>query len=204
MGRVFPNRTWGSSLVVFALQFVACSTAAGGGTNGGVSSTDVTVWTAWGGQELKAFESVLKPFHNQTGINVHLSTVRDVSQLAINVVAGTALPDIASVPTTIDKLQSWVSKGVMKPVETALGDQFQAYMQNTVPSLTTDPTGATTNLQIGLVNGKHYRLFIKTQVVGFFRYDPKAHSGPAPATWNDRVAIDPSKYDAITSGSVNG
>ena len=42
MGRVFPNRTWGSSLVVFALLFVACSTAGGGGTNGGASSTDVT------------------------------------------------------------------------------------------------------------------------------------------------------------------
>jgi len=41
------------------------------------SATDVTVWTAWGGNELKAFQDVLKPFTAKTGIKVHISTVRD-------------------------------------------------------------------------------------------------------------------------------
>jgi alpha-glucoside transport system substrate-binding protein len=187
----------------------ACGGGGGGGTSGGASSTDVTVWTAWGGQELKAFQDVLKPFHDQTGITVHLSTVRDASQLAINVDAGTTLPDIG-LPPTIDKVQSWVSKGVMKPVEDALGDQFQAYVTNTVPSLTTSSSG-NTNLQIYLVNGKHYGLFVKTQVKGLFWYNTKVFTGQAPKTWNDLLAVSPSQYSAsklfctgLESGAASG
>ena len=37
-------------------------------------------------------------------------------QVAINVEAGTTLPDIG-LPPTVDKVQDWASKGVMKPVE---------------------------------------------------------------------------------------
>src|SRR5438309_9620718 len=70
------------------LLLLACST--GGGNNQTASSTDVTVWSAWGGNELKAYQDVLKPFESSTGIKVHLTTVRDANQLAINVDAGTS------------------------------------------------------------------------------------------------------------------
>ncbi|HKW69645.1 MAG TPA: hypothetical protein VJP81_03605, partial [Candidatus Dormibacteraeota bacterium] len=107
---------------------IAC-TSGGGGGGGGASSTDVTVWSAWGGNELKAYQDVLKPFQDSTGIKVHLTTVRDANQLAINVDAGTSLPDIAPGPS-VDKVKDWVSKGVMKPIETALGDKFSDYTAN--------------------------------------------------------------------------
>src|ERR1700675_3420751 len=112
------------ALVVVA----ACGGSSSGG--GGAGSPDVTVWTAWGGNELKAYQDVLKPFEAQTGIKVHLTTVRDANQVGINVDAGTPLPGIANGPS-VDKVKDWVSKGVMKPIESALGSDFSAYISNT-------------------------------------------------------------------------
>ncbi len=186
---------------------VACG---GSSTSGGASSTDVTVWTAWGGAELKAFQDVLKPFHDRTGINVHLTTVRDANQLAINVDAGTSLPDIAPGPT-VDKVKDWVSKGVMKPIETALGSSFSDYMTNTYQALTTPPGGSGDDLYIGVVGGKHYELMVKTQVKGLFWFNKKVFTGTAPTSFSDLLAIDPSKYGAkslfcagLESGDASG
>ena len=176
------------------LLIAACSTGGSSGTTG-ASSTDVTVWSAWGGQELKAFQDVLKPFHDSTGINVHLTTVRDANQLAINVDAGTSLPDIAPGPS-VDKVKDWVSKGVMKPMETALGSDFSSYVSNTYPALTTAPGGASDDLYIGIVGGKHYELMVKTQVKGLIWYNKKAFTGTPPKTFDDMVSINPSQYGA--------
>src|SRR5713226_3533178 len=170
------------------LLAAACSS--GGNTTQGASSTDVTVWTAWGGSELKAFQDVLKPFHDQTGINVHLTTVRDANQLSINVDAGTSLPDIAPGPS-VDKVKDWVGKSVMKPVETALGSDFSAYIANTYPALTTPPSGQSDDLYIGVVGGKHYELMVKTQVKGLFWYNKKVFTATAPKTFDDLLAIQP-------------
>ncbi|HEV2036154.1 MAG TPA: extracellular solute-binding protein [Candidatus Dormibacteraeota bacterium] len=187
-----------SRAITLGLGALLVLAACGGGsssTSGGAGSTDVTVWSAWGGAELKAFQDVLKPFHDQTGITVHLTTVRDASQLAINVDAGTSLPDIANGPT-VDKVKDWVSKGVMKSVETALGDQFNAYISNTYPALTTPPAGQSDDLYIGVVGGKHYEMMVKTQVKGLIWYNKKVYTGTAPKTFDDLLAINPSQYGA--------
>jgi alpha-glucoside transport system substrate-binding protein len=168
-----------------AVMLVAC----GGGTSGGGggSSTDVTVWSAWGGQELKAFQDVLKPFEQKEGIKVHLTTVRDANQLAINVDAGTSLPDIAPGPS-VDKVKDWIDKGVMKPIETALGDKFSDYIANTYPALT---TASGDNLYIAVVGGKHYELMVKTQVKGLIWYNKKVFTAAPPKTFDDLLAIQP-------------
>src|SRR2546426_1285477 len=189
------------------LLLLACST--GGGNNQTASSTDVTVWSAWGGNELKAYQDVLKPFESSTGIKVHLTTVRDANQLAINVDAGTSLPDIAPGPS-VDKVKDWVSKGVMKPVETALGDKFNDYIANTYPALTT-ASGGSKDLYIAIVSGKHYELMVKTQVKGLFWYNKKVFTGTAPKTFDEMLAINPSQYGAqklfcvgLESGGASG
>ena len=174
------------------LLLIACSS--GGGNNQTASSTDVTVWSAWGGNELKAYQDVLKPFESSTGIKVHLTTVRDANQLAINVDAGTSLPDIAPGPS-VDKVKAWVDKGTLKSVETALGDKFGDYIANTYPALTTT-SGSSDNLYIGIVGGKHYELMVKTQVKGLFWYNKKVFTGTAPKTFDELLAISPSQYGA--------
>lgn len=213
MAEVLARRS--SRVVALGLgaMFLLAACGGGGGTSGGgASSTDVTVWTAWGGGELKAFQDVLKPFEQSSGIHVHLTTNRDSNnQIANGVAAGTDLPDVAPGPTDPVVVKDYVDKKVLKPMETALGDQFQAYISNTYPALTTPPGGATDDPYIGVIGGKHYELMVKTQVKGLLWYNKKVYTGDAPKTFDDLLAIDPSKYNAkkvfcagFESGAASG
>ena len=200
------------ALSLGALLLVAACSTGGSSSNQSASSTDVTVWTAWGGAELKAFRDVLAPFQSSTGIKVHLTTNRDsTNQIANGIAAGTDLPDVAPGPTDPVQVKSWVSKGAIKPIETALGDQFSAYKDNTYPALTTAPGGASDDVYIGIIGGKHYELMVKTQVKGLFWYNKKAFTGQAPKTFDDLLAINPSQYGAqklfcagFESGAASG
>ncbi|TME35617.1 MAG: extracellular solute-binding protein, partial [Chloroflexi bacterium] len=167
----------------------------GGGGGGGASSTDVTVWTAWGSAELKAFKDVLAPFEATSGVKVHITTNRDsTNQIANGIAAGTDLPDIAPGPTDPVMVKDWVSKGALKPIETALGSDFSAYISNTYPALTTAPSGQADDPYIGIVGGKHYEMMVQ-----------------APKTFDDLLAINPSQYGAqklfcagFSSGAASG
>lgn len=174
--------------------------SAGTGQVGG----DVTVWTAWGGQELKAFQDVLKPFTDQTGINVRLSTVRDVSQIALNVTAGTSLPDIG-LPPTPDNTSDWATKGVMKPLDTVL--DWADYSANTFPALVN--CASTDCVGIGVIGGKHYQAFVKSQVKGLIWYNPTVFTGTPPATWDDLNKVQPPSgtklwCTTVESGAASG
>ena len=156
----------------------------GGATGGATTGGTITLWTAWGGQELKTFRDVLKPFTDRTKIDVRITTVRDVAQLAINVEAGTTLPDIAGPPTP-DKIKDWASKGIMKPLESFL--DMAAYTKDTYSALTT--CASSDCIGIGVVGGKHYQLFVKTQVKGLFWYNAKVFKGDPPKTWDDLLKV---------------
>jgi len=191
---------------------LGCGGASSSGGGGG-SVSDVTVWTAWGGNELKAFQDVLKPFEQNTGIKVHVTTNRDsTTQIANGIAAGTDLPDIAPATTDPAQLKDWVSKGVIKPVETALGSDFSTYVSNTYPGLVTPPASMSgDDPYIGIIGGKHYYLMIKYQIKGLFWYNKKVFTGTAPKTWSDLLAISPSQYGAqklfcagVESGAASG
>lgn len=198
------------AIAMGALIVAGCSSGGGGGT---ASATDVTVWTAWGGNELKAFQDVLKPFEAANNIKVHVTTNRDsTTQIANGIAAGTDLPDIAPATTDPVQLKDWVSKGKILPVETALGDQFSTYISNTYPGLVTPPAGTTgDDPYIGIIGGKHYYEMIKYQIKGLFWYNKKVFTGTAPKTWSDLMAINPSQYGAknlfcagVESGAASG
>jgi len=181
-----------------AASQAAASGATGSAATGQVGG-QVTVWTAWGGNELKAFQAVLKPFTDKTGIQVLATTVRDFSQLAINVDAGTPLPDIAGPPNP-DKIPEWAQKGIMKPLEEILGaDGWAAYSKDTNPAL----------LTIGVVDGKHYLEMVKTQVKGLQWYNTKVFTGTPPKTYDELLAIKPPSGAKLTcvgleSGDASG
>jgi alpha-glucoside transport system substrate-binding protein len=201
-----------SRALALAALLVVVGCTSGSGNTPTASSTDVTVWTAWGGAELKAFQDVLKPFEQTSGVKVHLTTNRDsTNQIANGITAGTDLPDIAPGPTDPNQVKDWVNKGALKPVETALGDQFSAYISNTYPALTTAPGGASDDPYIGIVGGKHYEMMIKTQVKGLFWFNKKVFTGTAPASFDQLLSINPSQYGAqslfcagFESGAASG
>jgi alpha-glucoside transport system substrate-binding protein len=176
------------------LVIVACSS---GGSNAPTASqTDVITWVAWGGQELKAFQDVIKPFHDSTGINVHITTNRESNTaIAEGIAAGTQLPDIAPGPSDPQQLNDWVSKGALKPMETVLEGSFSSYSSNTYTPLVTS-TGTKSDNYIGIVNGKHYELIVKTQIKGLVWYNKKVFTGTAPKTFDEMLGIDPKQYGA--------
>ena len=190
------------------LLLVSCGTSNQANNSSSGSSTDVVIWVAWGGQELKAFKDVVKPFEQQNNITVHITTTRSGDlQEADNVAAGTSLPDIGVIPT-IDKAQSWAEKGIMKPLESYMGDKMSDYMSNTYKSLTT-PANGDTDLTLGIVHGKHYYAWVKTQVKGLFWYNPKVFTGSAPKTLDDLLAIQPPSgtklfCQGLSSGDASG
>jgi alpha-glucoside transport system substrate-binding protein len=172
------------------LLLVACST--GGGTTTTSGSKDVSQWVAWGGAELAAYRAVLKPFETSTGIKVHLTTNRESNTAIANgIEAGTELPDLAPGPSDPIQLRSWVSKGKLQTMETALGDKFSAYISNTYPALVNAPGGAADDPYIGIIGGKHYMLIVKTQVKGLFWYNKKVFTGSPPKTFDELMAIQP-------------
>src|SRR6202171_3340220 len=210
MSEVFSRLS--SRAVALGLGGLLLVAACGGSSSSGSSgnSTSVTQWVAWGGNELKAYRDVLKPFEASTGITVHLTTNRDsTTQIANGISAGTELPDLA--PSTTDPLQlkDWVSKSALKPLESFL--DMSAYTSGTYPALTTAPGGAADDPYIGIIGGKHYMLMIKTQVKGLIWYNKKVFTGTAPKTFDEMLAIDPSKYGAqklfcagFESGAASG
>lgn len=171
--------------------------SAGGGQIGG----QLNVWTAWGGEELKAYQAVLQPFIDQTGIQVNLLTIRDQDlQLSNNVAAGTSLPDIANPPNP-QRYEEWAQKGIMKPLEDFL--DMEAYMADTLPGLLLE------DKNYGFIDGKHYLLMVKSQLKGLLWYNPQVYTGDAPETWDDLIAIPPAPATqlfcaAFESGDASG
>ena len=190
------------------LLLAACGGSSSSGASG--NTTSVTQWVAWGGNELKAYRDVLKPFEASSGITVHLTTNRDsTTQIANGISAGTELPDLAPSTTDPIQLKDWVSKGALKPLESFL--DMKAYTDGTYPALTTAPGGAADDPYIGIIGSKHYMLMIKTQVKGLIWYNKKVFTGTAPKTFDEMLAIDPSKYGAsklfcagFDSGAASG
>jgi alpha-glucoside transport system substrate-binding protein len=171
-------RPWrAAALALGALLLIAaCTPTPPSGGGGGGGGKTITLWTAWGGEELKTFQNVLKPFKDKTGIDTRITTIRDINQLAVNVEAGTTMPDIAYPPAP-DKIPDWARKGVMKPLESFL--DMAAYTKDTYPAL----------LNVNVVDGKHYQLFVKTQVKGLFWYNTKTFTGTPPATFDDLLKV---------------
>lgn len=177
----------------------AASPSEGGG--GEQLGGQLNVWTAWGGQELTAFQAVLQPFIDSTGIQVNLLTIRDQDlQLSNNVAAGTSLPDIANPPNP-QRYEEWATSGIMKPLESFL--DMDAYMASTLPGLLLE------DKNYGFIDGQHYLLMVKSQLKGLLWYNPKVYTGEAPETWDDLIATPPAPASnlfcaAFESGDASG
>jgi alpha-glucoside transport system substrate-binding protein len=169
-----------AALTVTAIGGPAYAASEAPAASGGQIGGEVAVWTAWGGNELETFEKVLAPFEEQTGIDVKITTVRDPNQLAINVEAGTTLPDIAGAPTA-DKIVPWARQGVMKPLESYM--DMDRYTTETLPGLVNGGT------EVGVVDGQHFFNVIKTQIKNLLWYNATDFTGTAPTTWDEVLAV---------------
>jgi alpha-glucoside transport system substrate-binding protein len=156
----------------------APTTAASGGgaapSSGGgdLTGQTVTVIGTWGGDEEKAFRSMVAPWEASTGAKVAYTGTRDINTVLTTGVASGVLPDLAGLPGP-GQMAQWVDSLV------DLGGVLDVptYTSETAPALVT----------LGQVNGKQVGVFIKSALKGPIWFSPKVLTDLAttpPATWD--------------------
>jgi len=160
---------WRASLVLATVSLVGagCASNQGGGKS-------VTVIGTWGGDEQKAFLAMVKPWEDQTGNKVKYTGTRDLNAVLTTGVASGVLPDMAGLPGP-GQLIEFAKGGSLKPLDDTL--DMATYKSETVAPL----------LNLGVVDGKTYGVFIKSGVKGLIWYSPKLHdwSAAPPKTWDE-------------------
>ena len=160
---------WRASLVLATVSLVGagCASNQGGGKS-------VTVIGTWGGDEQKAFLAMVKPWEDQTGNKVKYTGTRDINTVLTTGVASGVLPDMAGLPGP-GQLIEFAKGGSLKPLDDTL--DMATYKSETIAPL----------LNLGVVDGKTYGIFIKSGVKGLIWYNPKVHdySSAPPKTWDE-------------------
>jgi len=165
-------------VAVLLLAAAGCSSGGGGGGDeNNLSGKTVTVIGTWGGDEQKAFLSMVAPWEQQTGAKVKYTGTRDINTVLTTGVASGVLPDLAGLPGP-GQMAEYAQTGKLLPLDDVL--DLQTYQNETAPALA----------QLGKTNGNTYGVFIKAAIKGLIWYNPKLHdygSNP-PKTWTDLMA----------------
>jgi alpha-glucoside transport system substrate-binding protein len=174
--------------------------ATGSGGAGGQIGGEVTVIGTWGGDEEKAFLQMVKPFEDETGVDVKFTGTRDINTVLTTGVASGVLPDVAGLPGP-GQMQQFAEAGALKPLDDVL--DIADYKAQTAEAL----------VNVGTVNDQIYGVFIKSAVKGLMWFNPKVSDfSKPPATWDDlqtQLKANASKADAqwclgIESGAASG
>jgi alpha-glucoside transport system substrate-binding protein len=223
-GKMIPFKPWRplSLLVVTAVVATACSststptpapttpppvvTPAPGATATVTPTTgpiggSLTVVGTWSGVEQASFLAMIQPWVNQTGVQVKYTGSRDINaQLAQGIQTGN-LPDLAGLPGP-GQMAEYQAAGKLVKLDDVI--DINTYKANNSAGL----------VNLGMVNGSVYGVFIKAAVKGLIWYNPAVVdlSAGAPKTWTDLTTLattDASKAKAtwcmgLESGSASG
>lgn len=143
--------------------------AAGGEQIGG----KVTMLGVLGGAELDAFETVLTPFEDATGIDVQYEGTRDFAAVLQTQVNGGNPPDVVSTPA-IGEMSALAEKGELVDLHEVVGDDILS--ANFSQSL----------LDTASLDDELFGIFDTVDLGGLIWYDPKTYQGPtAPKSWDE-------------------
>ena len=132
----------------------------------------IRVLGSWEGPEIDAFRAAVKPFEEQTGYSVVVSTTRDLKGALERSFEVGDPPDLAGLPGPGYMLEL-VRKG--KIVNLADVIDTGTYLAETAPGF----------VDIGTVEGKLAGVFMKATVKGLFWYNPDVVQPRDPETWDD-------------------
>jgi alpha-glucoside transport system substrate-binding protein len=153
-------------LISTLLGLASCSGASGG------SSTSVSVLGSWTGSEGDAFQAVVRPFEERTGIRVDYTTTRDLHGAIEDGLASGHPPDLAGLdgPTHLREL---AGRGKLKDLGGAI--DLQQYKESVAPTF----------VEFGSVNGQLLGVFLKATLKGLIWYDPAVFRRGIPASFED-------------------
>jgi len=169
-----------------ALVLASCTGGNGGGGN------TVSMLIVFGGEELANFEEALKPFEDDTGIDVQIESNRDANAILQTRIDGGNPPDVAGLPGP-GPMAQFARDGELKemPQEVAdiLADQF-----------------ADTYTAAGTVDDKLVGIFAKVSLKGLIWYNPAAFSDAGytvPEDWAGVEAlVEEIKSDGTTPWGI--
>ena len=164
--------------VVAALVGAACAPGATNNSSSSVHGGSVSVIGVWSGAELDAFNQVLAPFEQKTGIKVNFEASRDQDAILTTRVASGDPPDLAAAPSP-SLLTRFANQKKLVNLENIL-DMNQMRSQY-------DKSW----LDLGTVNGHLVEVFSWASPKGFIWYDPKV--------WQQKGYTVPKSWDEFTS-----
>jgi alpha-glucoside transport system substrate-binding protein len=139
----------------------------------------VTVMGVWTGAEAEAFQKMLAPFEEETGITVEFTGTRDLPAILTTRVEAGNPPDVAAMPNP-GQMATFASQGRLVPLanfmdrETLLSQYSDAW------------------LDLGSYDGKLYSIFISADLKSMVWYSPKAFAAAGyevPGTWEELMAL---------------
>lgn len=131
----------------------------------------VRVVGSWSGAEEDAFIAMVRPFEQETGIDVQYTGTRDLNGLLWQGVAQKNPPDVAGLPGP-GQMAEFARFGALQDLTNVI--DAAAYKSQTVPTF----------IDLGTVDGKLVGVFIKATLKGLIWYNPKVYTLPAPTTWD--------------------
>ncbi|MEA2640884.1 MAG: alpha-glucoside transport system substrate-binding protein [Chloroflexota bacterium] len=149
----------------------------------------VNVLATWGGDEQDAFLAMVRPFEDQTGVQVRYEGTRDLNAILTTRVQAGNPPDVAGLPGP-GQMAEFARAGKLVDLASTLdaAAMRQQYSDQW--------------LELGKVDGKQVGIFIKSALKGLIWYNPKAFSVAGfqqPKTWDDMMVLSRRAADAGTT-----
>lgn len=155
-----------------ALVVVASLTACASSPAPTPTAAVIRVLGSWEGPEIDAFRAAVRPFEESTGVDIVVSTTRDLKGSLERSFETGDPPDLAGLPGP-GYLAELVRKGRL--VDLAKVIDTGTYLAETAPAF----------VDIGTVDGRLSGVFIKATVKGLFWYNPTVVTPGNPETWDN-------------------
>lgn len=135
----------------------------------------VNIAVVWSGDELDAFKATVKPFEEETGIDVVIEPVgRDLPTVLVTRFQAGNPPDMAAMPNPGQMKEFVEQDGLVAFDKSIVADHPQAFVD------------------LGSVNGKLYGVFIAADLKSLVWYNPKAFKAKGyeiPTTWKELIDL---------------
>lgn len=144
--------------------------------NGNIGGS-VSVLGVWGGNELKIFNDMIKPFEQKTGVKVQYEGTRDLAAILTTRVQAGNPPQIAAMPS-LGQVDQFANQGKLVDLSTVLN--MNTFKQQYAKGW----------INLGTVNGKLVTIFTGVALKGLVWYDPKTFEAAGltiPKTWDQMM-----------------
>lgn len=141
-------------------------------------SGPVRVLGSWSGAELSAFQAVVAPFEDRTGVRVRYEVTRDLRGVLAEDIAAGSPPDIAGLEGPAH-MRELAASGSLRDLHDVL--DMGSYRVAVAPTF----------IDLGTVDRQLVGVFVRSSIKGLIWYSPHVYRLGTPQTWEElqRLAL---------------